>query len=115
MLSPYLPFSLLLDHLPWQHQAQVYMHELGHNNQVNHAAVIQAGGSECSHCDWSSAMGYCCVQVGGGVGRSRDGQGGEGGKSKGTDLAPPSISFRREIIWRTDRQTVSAQMSPLEY
>lgn len=39
------------------------MHEMvGHNNNLNHAAVIVAGGAECSHCDWSSAMGYCCVQ-----------------------------------------------------
>ncbi|EFJ50649.1 hypothetical protein VOLCADRAFT_103856 [Volvox carteri f. nagariensis] len=40
---------------------QVYLHELGHNYNLMHAATLESGDPEsCSHCDWSSAMGYCC-------------------------------------------------------
>ncbi|KAG2492538.1 hypothetical protein HYH03_009203 [Edaphochlamys debaryana] len=44
----------------WQ-QKQVYLHEMGHNYNLMHAATLENGGPDaCSHCDWSSAMGYCC-------------------------------------------------------
>ncbi|KAG2433192.1 hypothetical protein HYH02_012734 [Chlamydomonas schloesseri] len=47
----------------WQTK-QVYLHEMGHNYNLMHAATMQpaaAGGPDtCSHCDWSSAMGFCC-------------------------------------------------------
>ncbi|GIL56995.1 hypothetical protein Vafri_12260 [Volvox africanus] len=40
---------------------QVYLHEIGHNYNLMHAATMERGDPEsCSHCDWSSAMGYCC-------------------------------------------------------
>ncbi|GLC60822.1 hypothetical protein PLESTB_001679900 [Pleodorina starrii] len=40
---------------------QVYLHEMGHNYNLMHASTLEAGPPDaCSHCDWSSAMGYCC-------------------------------------------------------
>ncbi|KXZ53822.1 hypothetical protein GPECTOR_6g740 [Gonium pectorale] len=44
----------------WQTK-QVYLHEMGHNYNLMHAATLENGSPDsCSHCDWSSAMGFCC-------------------------------------------------------
>ncbi|KAL6765891.1 Gametolysin peptidase M11-domain-containing protein [Haematococcus lacustris] len=52
----------------WQQQ-QLYMHEVGHNYVLGHSNTLRGAPTTtrpdvdpnaCSHCDWSSAMGYCC-------------------------------------------------------
>eukprot|EP00798_Chlamydomonas_sp_ICE-L_P019524 gene19524-26200_t len=37
---------------------QLYLHEVGHNWFLGHSATSET----CDHCDFSSAMGYCCTQ-----------------------------------------------------
>ncbi|KAJ9510718.1 hypothetical protein QJQ45_027657 [Haematococcus lacustris] len=47
----------------------LYMHEVGHNYVLGHSNTLRGAPTTtrpdvdpnaCSHCDWSSAMGYCC-------------------------------------------------------